>query len=382
MFDREGLESTVHHAGQGGTTLRGERAEPFDLAVVAGALAAKPFNPHRSFRSGHAQTLAAYAWPRRSRLRALHGDDETRLFEVEPGVRLLAHCAWQSERRAHPTVVLVHGLEGSSESIYMLGTAQKAFRAGFNVLRCNMRNCGGTEHLTPTLYHSGMSNDFRAVLRELIEEDNLASIFLVGFSMGGNIILKLAGEIGARTPPELSGVCAVSPALDLSACADKIGQRSNWLYQRTFVRSLRKRVHGKRRLYPDLYDTSGLHTVRSVRDFDNQYTAIHGGYRDAADYYEQASARRLVTDIRTPTLIIHAQDDPLVPFASPVYASISANPCVILLATAHGGHVGFIAGETGGAEDRFWAENRVVEFCRLVYEGVKLSGNRGEPHRR
>lgn len=382
MFDREGLESTVRQVGQRGTMLRGERGEPFDLADVAGALAAKPFNPHRSFRNGHAQTLAAYAWPRRSRLRSLHGDDETRLFEVEPGVRLLARCAWQSERRAHPTVVLVHGLEGSSESIYMLGTAQKAFRAGFNVLRCNMRNCGGTEHLTPTLYHSGMSNDFRAVLRELIEEDHLASIFLVGFSMGGNIILKLAGEIGARTPPELSGVCAVSPALDLSACADKIGQRSNWLYQKTFVRSLRKRVHGKRRLYPDLYDISSLHTVRSVRDFDNQYTALHGGYRDAADYYEQASARRLVTDIRTPTLIIHAQDDPLVPFASPVYASISANPCVILLATAHGGHVGFIAGETGGAEDRFWAENRVVEFCRLVYEGVKLSGNCGEPHRR
>jgi len=364
MFDREGLESTVHQTGQGGTPLRGE---PFDLAVVASALAAKPFNPHRSFRNGHAQTLAAYAWPRRSRLRALHCDDETRLFEVEPGVRLLAHCAWQRERRAHPTVVLVHGLEGSSESIYMLGTAQKAFRAGFNVLRCNMRNCGGTEHLTPTLYHSGMSNDFRAVLRELIEEDHLASIFLVGFSMGGNIILKLAGEIGARTPPELSGVCAVSPALDLSACADQIGHRSNWLYQRTFVRSLRKRVHGKRRLYPDLYDTSGLHTVRSVRDFDDQYTALHGGYRDAADYYEQASARRLVSHIRTPTLIIHAQDDPLVPFASPVYSSISANPCVILLATAHGGHVGFIAGETGGTEDRFWAENRVVEYCRLVY---------------
>ena len=170
---------------------------PAFLKQIAWMLAAKPFAPHPAFTNGHAQTLAAYYWPRPF-LRRAHRQDEARLFEVEPGVRLLAHCRWQKDRRSHPTMLLAHGLEGASTSVYMLGTAEKAYRAGFNVVRLNFRTCGRTEHLTPTLYHAGMTGDLRAILCELIEKDQLAHILMVGFSMGGNMSLMYAGAEADR----------------------------------------------------------------------------------------------------------------------------------------------------------------------------------------
>ncbi|HEX8096913.1 MAG TPA: alpha/beta fold hydrolase [Pyrinomonadaceae bacterium] len=336
------------------------------LAAVARALREKPFRPHPLLNDGHSQTLGAYFWPRRFRLRG-HGNDERRLFEVEPAVRLLAHCRWQEDRLAHPTVLLVHGLEGSSESVYMVSTAIKAFRAGFNVVRLNQRNCGGSEGLTQTLYHSGLVGDLRAVLGELTEGDHLARLYLVGFSMSGNMALKLAGEDAGRTPPELRAVCAVSPSVDLRSTADAIERRSNWLYRRSFIKALHRRVRTKKRLYPDVYDTAPLGRVRTIRDFDELYTARHGGYAGADDYYDRASSRPLLKDIRLPTLIIHAQDDPFIPFEPLRDPSVTGNPNILLLAPEHGGHVGFVGARADG-EDRFWAENRVVEFCRLVEE--------------
>ena len=164
------------------------------LSDVARSFDKHPSSPHPLLKGSHAQTLGAYAWPRRFRLRA--PDDEMRLFQVAPDTQVLARCRWHANRREHPTVVIWHGIEGSSDGVYMLATAQKAFSAGFNVLRMNLRNCGGTEHLTPSLYHGGLSDDLRAVVTELIERDELARIFLIGFSLGGNMVLKLAGEYG------------------------------------------------------------------------------------------------------------------------------------------------------------------------------------------
>ncbi len=344
------------------------------LREIAQKLESHAFHPHPLFRNNHAQTLVAHKWPRRRRLREEIRTDEPRLFEVEKNVRLLAHCRWQQERHARHTVVLVHGLEGSTSSVYMMGTAHKAFRAGFNVVGLNMRNCGGTEHLAHTLYHSGMSGDVHAVVRELIEHDELPSVLVAGFSMGGNIVLKFAGELGDDAPRELLGVCAISPSLDLSACADAIERRTNRLYQRAFVHSLRERIRGKQKLHPDIYDTSRLHTIRTVRDFDNLYTAVHGGFKDADDYYDRVSALRFIPRISVPTLIIHAQDDPIIPFSSFRDPALVDNPNVILLAPAHGGHVGFLA-DNAGVEDRFWMENRIVEFFSLISGGERAGEN-------
>jgi len=294
-----------------------------------------------------------------------HPADEVRLFEVEPGVRLLARCRWQEDRTTRTTLVLVHGLGGSADAPYVLGAARLAYRAGANVVCLNQRNCGGTEHLTPTLYHSGMSGDLAAVVGELAGRDGLPRLFVAGFSMGGNLALKMAGEMGEAAPPALRGVCAVSPALDLRATTENLERPSNRPYQWTFVRGLRGLVERKAALYPNLYDTRRLRRLRTVRDFDELYTAPHGGFAGADDYYERASALGFVPRIRVPTLVIQAQDDPLVPFASLRRAGVSANPSVVAATPTHGGHVAFVSAERG---ERFWAEERLADFCRRLSE--------------
>lgn len=340
-----------------------------DLSEIARQLQTRPFVPHPKFKSGHAQTLAAYYWPRGFH-KLKHHQDEARLFEVEPGVNLLAHCRWQQDKPSRPTIFLVHGLEGADTSVYMLGTAEKAFASGFNVVRLNLRTCGKTEHLTPTLYNSALSGDLRAVMRELTTVDGLTAIYFIGFSMGGNMCLMLAGEDSERAPAHLKGVCAVSPTIDLSSCADAIEWRTNWLYKQSFIRSMRQRVKRKKKYFPDLYSTEGLKRVRTIRDFDAQYTIVYGGYSSVEEYYARASSLPLLSAIRTPTLMIHAQDDPFVPFHSFRHPSIAENPFIIFLAPEHGGHVGFVAVDTEG-EDRFWVENRTVEFCKLLHEHAK-----------
>jgi len=334
------------------------------LARVATAFAAKPFVPHSTFKGGDAQTLAAYAWPRRYRLQRPPQDEE-RLFETEPGVKVLAHCRWQNDRRKHATVVIWHGMEGSANSIYMIATADKAFRAGFNVVRVNFRNCGGTEHLTPTLYHGGLTEDLRVVVKQLIENEGLNRIFLLGFSLGGNMVLKLAGEYGEEAPSEVVAACVVSPSVDLQASAELTLRRRNWLYHKQFVRSLKDRIRRKQKLFPELYDLSQLPRIRSLREFDEAFTSVASGFLNATDYYYRASSIRVVGNIRIPTLIIHAEDDPFIPFEPLRHVDFSENPYIMLLATERGGHVAFIS-STRTNEDRFWAENRAVEFFELA----------------
>jgi predicted alpha/beta-fold hydrolase len=315
------------------------------------------FEPHPLLVNGHAMTIAGAFWPRKFAL----PPGEERLFKVEAGTRLLGHCHWQAERRERPTIVLVHGLEGSSDSPYMRGIAEKAFRTGLSVVRLNQRNCGGTEGLTPTLYNSGMSRDYRAVLFELIERDKLREIFFAGYSMGGNLVLKMAGELGTKVPAELQGVCGVCPAVDLAGCADALEKRENFFYERHFVNGLMSRYRHKARLFPERYPRDGFGPVRTVREFDDKITAPQFGYRDAEEYYADASARRVTGAIRVRTLIVTAQDDPIVPYASFAAQGIRENPAIRLEAPEHGGHCAFVS-KHGGA-GRFWAERRIVEFC-------------------
>lgn len=336
------------------------------LARVAEAFAVKPFQPHPRFKGGNAQTLAAYFWPRCFRLRRLPPDQE-RLFETEPNVKVLAHCRWQPDRQRHATIVIWHGMEGSTSSVYMIATAEKAFRAGFNVVRVNFRNCGGTEHLTPTLYHGGLSEDLRAVVNELIEKDRLNRIFLLGFSLGGNMVLKLAGEYGEDAPPEVIAAGAVSPSVDLYASAQSIHARGNWLYHKQFMLSMKNRIRLKQKLFPDRYDMNALQRIRTIREFDEAFVAAAAGFKNADDYYYHASSLRVIANIRIPTLIIHAEDDPFIPFEpfrNPVFAE---NPYILVIGTERGGHVAFISSARAD-EDRFWAENRMVEFFQLANE--------------
>ncbi len=325
-------------------------------------MSVKEFLPHPALPTGHLMTVAGAFLPRQfPRLPA----SVPRYFAVEAGTQIRGDCHWQEIPQQRPTLVLLHGLEGSSESAYMLGTAEKAFRAGFNVVRLNQRNCGGTEHLTKTLYHSGRSADFRAILVELIGRDRLPAIFFAGFSMGGNLALKMAGELGNGRPTRLRGIVAVAPCLDLAACCDALSERRNFLYNRHFVRSLKRRMRRKAGLFPEVYRANGLMAklahAGNVREFDDAITAPLSGFRDAADYYQRSSAMHFLQAIRVPTLIVAAQDDPFVPFRIFQTPAIRENSNIQLVAPRHGGHCAFISRESG--DERFWCEARIVEFC-------------------
>src|SRR3954468_10722372 len=322
------------------------------------------FVPRRWLRGGHRQTLAGNFMPRENRLPA----PDNRLLTVEQDVQVLCHCHWQPDHSGRTTSIIVHGLEGSSESKYVIGTGNKAWAAGMNVVRMNMRNCGGTEQLTPTLYNSSMSADVGGVVGALISEDRLSSIALAGFSMGGNLVLKLAGEWGSDAPAEVHAVAAVSPAIDLGISADALHNRQNRIYEYKFLYGLRSRMTRKASIYPDRYKSYPLFSIRTLRDFDDQITARYGGFTGADDYYDRAASARVIDRIVVPTLIINSLDDPFIRLSQQTRANILGNRHIRFIETQHGGHCAFI-GEPDGSDGR-WAERKVIEFVR-EFSGAK-----------
>ncbi len=318
-----------------------------------------PFTPHPWLTNPHAQTLVARARPRPHLLANVPAEE--RLFHVDPQTRIKSVCSWQPNYQA-PGLVLVHGLEGCHDSHYMRGLAHKAWHAGLHVIRLNQRNCGGTEHLTSTLYNAGLSRDVRTVVDELVNKDGIQALWVAGYSMGGNLVLKMAGEAG-ETCSGLRGVAAVCPNVHPAACVAALEQPRNWIYHQYFLRKLKARLQRKATFFPGKWDLSLLKTVRTLSQFDDAYTAADGGYRNAADYYERAGARHVLESIRVPTLLITARDDPFVPFASFDVPHIRRNPCIQLITPAKGGHCGFLQ-QARRSEDARWAENRIVEFIR------------------
>jgi hypothetical protein len=316
------------------------------------------FEPRRGLSNGHLQTIVGNFLPRPP----LEFAAVEELIQVDPadGSRVLCHCHWQPEevRAARLTVVLVHGLEGSSNSRYIQGLAARACSAGFNVVRMNMRNCGGTDTWTPSLYHSALSSDVDAVLRHFAQKYALQRLSMVGYSMGGNLVLKLAGELASDAPEWLLAAVAVSPAADLAPSADALHEPQNRLYEWHFLRNLMRRFRRKASLYPQRYGGVAIGPVHSIRDFDQEITARFSGFQGAEDYYARASAARLVHRIAIPTLVLHADDDPFIRLTPPTAAVMQDNPAIILVGTSHGGHCAFLA----AGPDRHWAEATLLRY--------------------
>jgi predicted alpha/beta-fold hydrolase len=317
------------------------------------------FLPPRWLRGGHRMTI--YAWARQRAFPDLP-PPAARYFDVAAGTRVLAHIHWQDTPSAHPTLVLLHGLEGSSHAHYMRGIADKALRSGFNVVRLNQRNCGGTEHLSEGLYHSGLTQDVLAVIAELQATERLSAIVVCGYSLGGNLALRVAGQVGDAPPSWLRGVAAVSPTLELAACMDALERPANRLYEWHFMYSLRRRMRRKARMFPQAYDISGLWRVRGIRAFDDRFTAPYAGYRDAADYYEKAASMRVVDRIRVPALVVTAEDDPFIPVEPFRDPKVTGNPHIDLRITRFGGHCGFVERARDGY-DGYWVEREIVSFA-------------------
>lgn len=319
--------------------------------------------PRRFLGGGHVQTVASFLMRRRLRLPAA----EERLVEVAPGIRVRCHCNWQEDRTTALTLIVVHGLEGSSDSQYACGVADKALQAGMNVVRYNQRNCGGTNALAPVLYHSGLSSDIEAVARDVIARDGISQLALAGFSMGGNLVLKLAGEWGRNGPKEFCAVAACSPALDLAASADALHEAQNRIYEKYFLWALRRRMLEKARLFPGHFDPKRLRGIRSLREFDDKVTAYYCGFAGAVDYYDRASAAHVVGNIAVPALILHAANDPFIRITAETRKKIVANPNITFVESADGGHCAFIgsrngAGRDATCDDGYWAESMIVNF--------------------
>jgi predicted alpha/beta-fold hydrolase len=236
-----------------------------------------------------------------------------------------------------------------------------------NVVRMNMRNCGGTENLGYTLYNSSMSRDVGAVAESLVKDDGLQKLAFAGFSMGGNLVLKLLGEWGRQAPSQVMAGIGVSPAMDLAASADALHNPANRLYEWRFLRGLRKRVRRKAALYPGLYDLRYLQGLRSLRDFDEQITARYCGFTGAQDYYTRAASSNVLDRIAVPTLVLHAEDDPFIRVLPPTRERLLANPHVTYIETDHGGHCAFLA-EPDGYDGR-WAERQAIAFLQCVERG-------------
>lgn len=283
------------------------------------------------------------------------------MYRADPRNSVVAY-EHQPEGTAKAQIVLLHGLEGSSDAGYFASLTEEALTRGFGVHRTNLRTCGGTEELCETMYHSGLTSDTRYVLGEL-QRQGRGPVFVIGFSLGGNVALKLAGELGKTDL--IAGVCAVSTPIDLAMSVRALDRLSNKVYARRFLKRLTERVRRKSALSPELYSTDGLDTVSGIWEFDDRFTAPLFGFGTAANYYETQSAKRFLHRIEVPALVVAAKDDPLVPFqmyADPVFSS---NPALHLLSVKAGGHLGFLSRD----KPRFWLDGVILTWMTGVLAG-------------
>ncbi len=337
-----------------------------------------PFVPRRGLRNPHLQTIVGNflrrPWapvpppeplvvPVEAEHDALIGGRPVHI----PASKLLCLCHWQpaAARRERLTVVLVHGLEGSASSGYVLGSTALLWAAGCNVVRMNMRSCGGSDALAPTIYHSGRFGDVGAVV-DALEALGQEHIALVGYSMGGNLVLGYAGQCAPRG---VRAVAGVSPLLDLAASSAALHLPANRLYEARFLRAMKLRLRLKAQLFPQLYaglEQEGVyHRIRSMREFDGEIVARFGGFRDADDYYEQVRSSRYASAFAIPTLILHAADDPFLRTIPDTRAALLANPRVTYIETRHGGHCAFLS-EPGDADRGRWAEATVARWLQAA----------------
>jgi uncharacterized protein len=314
-----------------------------------------PFAPHPLSRGGHRQTLLGY-WHRRALRFTAPAEDL--IVDAGPDIRLLLRASWQADRLHAPTLLVVHGLSGSDRAGYGLATGLHAWSRGWNVVRMNLRGAGDSEALCARLYNAGLDSDLQAVIGTVAQLTGRLAV--VGFSLGANLTLLTAIRHAGTLPASLAAVVAVSPPLDLAACADSLGRPQNRLYQDWFMRDLRAAYRRRQALLPHLYERGREVNTRTVRDYDETITAVYGGFRDAADYYDRSSSGPLLTGLAHPTLILAAADDPIIPVDTVTAWALPASGLVEREILPTGGHVGFVA--PTAAPGRFWAAERVLHY--------------------
>jgi len=305
-------------------------------------------------RNPHLLTIAGNFWPREIDERRF--PPTRKIYDTGPGTKILV-VEHQPQRQPQGQILFLHGLEGSGEAGYIKSFAQEALVRGFGVHRSNMRTCGSTEALSETMYHSGLTSDTLLIVKELRERFG-DPVILVGFSLGGNVALKLAGELGDTDL--IAGVCAISTPIDLAACVRMLDRPGNRLYAWRFLSRLKRRVREKALVSPHLYSTEGLDAIKSIWEFDDRYTGPLFGFGNAENYYATQSSQRFLDTIRAPTLVIQAKDDPMIPFPVFSHPAFERNPALHLLAVEGGGHLGFLSRR----KPRFWLDGIALDWIQ------------------
>ncbi len=313
-------------------------------------LLAVDYRPSWPFRSGHVNTIwpsatrriAGFDWTVRERLETPDGDFVD--LDGRPTGRSAA-------------IVICHGLEGHSRRAYVLGLARAFEQAGIDAWALNFRGCSGEPNRTRGAYHSGLSDDLQLAVASLA--GRYQAVVVAGFSLGANVVLKYLGEPRADRPPQLHSGVVFSTPCDLASSAIELNKPKNWLYRQRFLRTLKKKLELKAASFSGLPDRRTIERLRTLDQFDDLYTAPVHGFADAADYYRRASSRQFLQGLDRPTLMLSAQDDPILAPACFPWEEAARQPFLHLCAPRHGGHTGFH--QLG---DRYWSEQLAVEFVQ------------------
>lgn len=330
----------------------------FDQAVES--VRRDALRPPSWLASARSQTLLGAFLPRLLPRSAC----EELLVETDPGTRILCHCHFLPPAASATALVIVHGLSGSSTSGNVIDITRHALARGLHVVRMNMRNCGGTEHLTPTLYHTNMPQDLAAVVRRLVEHARVRRVVVAGYSAGGNLVLNTLAHWGAEAPPQVVGAVVVCPSIDIAHCVSLVDRAGNELYRRYFVTELSRFYRRKAgRFRQGGYDVARLRGVRTLRDFDAAVTAPHEGFDDVDAFYEWVSSAPRLARVTVPTLVIQALDDPVVQMMPATRAQVLAHPMLRLVESPSGGHCGFLELPSRLRPDGRWAAYQIAHFA-------------------
>jgi predicted alpha/beta-fold hydrolase len=331
------------------------------------------FAPAKWMQNAHIQTLGAslpfWSPPRKF----TEHEDRLRIpLGKEEDGSLVARAWWQvpSGKNDEPktAVILVHGVGGDSGSQYVVRAAVAMHRAGYHAVRANLRGAGEGISEAPTLYHAGLTEDLRVLVDFLLKDPRVRDVAIVGFSLGGNATLKLAGEWGDDHPERIRAMCAVSPPLDLILTSRWLEKRRSFPYRRYVLQKLIETGVTYSKLYPKraTFDLDRLKRAKLIRDYDDIVVAPMHGFADADDYYRQMSSGPFLPKIRMRTLLVHAEDDPMIP-ADTMHASLANVPKDLQVEwTKHGGHVGFFG---GFSEDSFVHTHAMQRVLKFISEG-------------
>jgi predicted alpha/beta-fold hydrolase len=311
------------------------------------------YTPPPLLDGGHRQTLYAsllrrldFAYDRRERITT--PDDD--FLDLD--------WATADAEDARRVAILTHGLEGSAHRRYMRGMARAFVCRGWDTCALNLRGCSGETNRQVATYHSGKTEDLALVVDHVLGR-GYTSVVLVGFSLGGNLTLKYLGDRGSQVDDRIQGAAALSAPVDLDASADQIDRWSNGHYTQYFLHSLRQKIRVKARQHPNRVSAEPLRDIRSLRGFDDAYTAPLHGFRDADDYYRQASSKPVLPDVAVPTLLLNAANDPFLADSCYPRSIAEEHARLVLEVPESGGHVGFVSFNDAG---EYWSEHRTTAF--------------------